>query len=324
MGKKNKKSVKIEIVNFNDLTKLDKNTSVNNTKREDVPKVPLTEEESEEIRKKLTRLLIFVIVVGITALFVINYMGGTHKKKVKDDYVEPEEEIVQKIPEGKVNIDNSLIANYVNISKIHKYDFAFNSFLFQTMHNGITDMSKLHNSAKLYFASKSKTFNDFIKTSAINSHGAKCAGSDKVVLSAQVISDSMKEVFGPNVTYNDASFYYVVYDESLYGLENIKNVYSVSFENGTYIMNCISNYNVNNKVNVTAEIVSASNTNNVLSFENQMIFITKNGIYADSLGKKLLSKTVDISSAKYLSKGTVYKFIFNKVDDNYYLSAITK
>ena len=41
MGKKNKKSVKIEIVNFNDLTKLDKNASVNNTKREDVSKVPL-------------------------------------------------------------------------------------------------------------------------------------------------------------------------------------------------------------------------------------------------------------------------------------------
>lgn len=308
-NQKNKKSSKVEVVNFNDMV---------DPKGEEIKK--LNPEESEEIRKKLMYLLFGIFVFGIIVLVVIVFGNDTKVEEKKNDTIE-EEQVVEEekveIPVGVVSIDHDSIAEYKNLLVINTYDTIFNTSL-KNIFN-MVNVNSLDNNNKLYFASKSVTFQNYIKNAGVNDHQYQCSGSGVIEMDASVIKNAMEEVFGSSVTYQNINFYY-----SHYTGDTLINVYKLTFVNGKYTMTCVPNYSTNANMVIQSKIERIKHENNQLVFSKRVVFISKKGVFADPQNKVLITSDPTVVYDSYIKKGTVYKFVFSKNGDRYYLTNIQK
>lgn len=308
-NQKNKKSSKVEVVNFNDMV---------DPKGEEIKK--LNPEESEEIRKKLMYLLFGIFVFGIIVLVVIVFGNDTKVEEKKDDTIE-EEQVVEEekteIPEGGVSIDDDSIAEYKDLLVINTYDTIFNTSL-KNIFNAV-NVNSLDNNNKLYFASKSVTFQNYIKDAGVNDHQYQCNGSGVIEMDASVIKNAMEEVFGSSVTYQNINFYY-----SHYTGDTLINVYKLTFVNGKYTMTCVPNYSTNANMVIQSKIEGIKHENNQLVFSKRVVFISKKGVFADPQNKVLITNDPTVVYDSYIKKGTIYKFVFSKNGDRYYLTNIQK
>ena len=61
-----------------------------------------------------------------------------------------------------------------------------------------------------------------------------------------------------------------------------------------------------------------------LVFEVKVVFINRDGVYSDPKTTNLITNDPKALYNAYMSKATTYKFVFSKMNDNYYLSGIEK
>lgn len=310
MEDKNKKNKKVEIINFNDVVE---------TKE---VKKKLTEEEKEEIKKKLTRLLFSLVIFGtlfITILFSTNLFKSNNKKDTKEQNTKEEtvEEAKKELPTGEIELSNSGIEKYKNILTINQYDTLFNPTLKNMFLT--TDFSKLDNNNKLYLASKSETFIKYLTNAGMLNHEYECNKAGVIEFDSSVMKKSMEEVFGPNVTYQNDNFNYMYYINN-----TLINVYDITFSNNKYKMTCNKNYSTTLDLLIQEKTEKITNNNNKLIFEVKAVFITKDGVYSNPKTTNLITNDSTTTYNTYMAKGTTYKFVFNKENDNYYLSGIEK
>lgn len=309
-NQKNKKSSRVEIVNFNDM--VDPN-------KEEIKK--LNPEESEEIRKKLMLLLFGIFLFGGIALLIVIFGNDTktesNKKEesITEKVVEDDEE--KKIPDGVVSVDDDSITEYKNLLIINSYDTIFNSSL-KNIFNTVSADS-LDNNNKLYFASKSYVFQNYIKDAGVSNHQDQCNSSGAIEIDASVIKNAMEEVFGNKVTYQNVDFYYPHYTDG-----TLINVYKLSFINGKYTMTCVPNYSTNANMVIQTKIEEIKHENDQLIFSKRVVFISKKGVFADPQNKILITNDPTVVYDSYIKKGTLYKFVFTKNNDKYYLTSIQK
>lgn len=298
---------KVEIVNFNDMV---------NPQKEGIKK--LDPEESDEIRKKLTRLLFIVLLFGIIIL-IITFSTNNLKSKEKKETKKEEEPVVEEenkeIPTGNIDINNDIIKKYKNLLVINSYDMIFNPSLKNVFNN--INTSSLDNSNKLYFASKSETFQNFIEKAGLSNHQYQCNGAGNIEIDASIMQNAMEEVFGSGIVYQNADFYYPYYVDG-----TLINVYKLTFVNGKYTMTCINKYSTNANMVVQSKFEMITNDNNQLTFNNRVVFITKNGVFMDPQTKVLITKDPTVVYDTYIKKGKIYKFIFSKNNGEYYFSRI--
>lgn len=309
-NQKNKKSSRVEIVNFNDMV---------DPHQEEIKK--LKPEESEEIRKKLMWLLGGIFLFGIIALIIIIF-GNDTKMQDKKEETNVKEEITEEttekeIPDGVVSVDDDSIAEYKKLLIINPYDTIFNGSL-KNVFNTV-DINSFDNNNKLYFASKSEVFQNYIKDVGVNNHQDQCNGSGAIEIDASVIKEAMEDVFGNGVTYQNIDFYYPHYTG-----DTLINVYKLSFINGKYTMTCVPNYSTNANMVIQSKIEEIKHENDQLVFSKRVVFISKQGVFADPQNKTLITKDPTVVYDSYIKKGTIYKFIFTKNNDKYYLSNIQK
>ena len=312
MEEKGKKNKKVEIISFNDIVE---------TKE---VKKDLSEEEKEEIKTRLTRLLFSLVIFGtlfITILFSTNLFKSNTKEdqkeqKTEEQSVVKEEEKIE-LPTGEIELSNSSIEKYKNILTFNQYDTLYNQNLkdmFLTI-----DFSKLNNNNKLYLASKSETFNKYLSNAGISTHEYGCNASGVIEFDSSIMKTAMEEVFGPAVTYQNDSFNYIYYINS-----TLINVYDVTFSNNKYKMTCNKNYSNALDLLIQEKIEKITNDNNKLVFEVKVVFINRDGVYSDPKTTNLITNDPKALYNAYMSKATTYKFVFSKMNDNYYLSGIEK
>ena len=310
MEDKSKKNSKVEIVRFHDFVDT----------KEVKPK--LSKEESEEIKKKLTRLLTVLVIVGtlfLTFIFTNNSFKSSSAKRLNNttdnnNQIENTETINNKVPEGDVSLNDLSIEKYKNIITINQYDTLFNKNLKNIFLS--SNFNTVDNYNKLYFASKSESVKKYLESAGILNHEYGCNKSGVIEFDETVMKSAMEEVFGPRVIYQNIDF-----ELPYYINETLINVYNVSFSNGKYTMSCVSNYKKDLKLVIQSKINKVTNTNNRLVFEINAVFINKNGVFSDPKTTKLITNDANTTYDNYISKGTNYKYIFEKsaVDDNYYL-----
>lgn len=300
-----KKQSKVEIVNFNDMV---------NPEKEVIKK--LDPEESAEIRKKLMTLLFGVFMVGIVIIAVMMITDGVDTNKKENSKLdESTGEQGEKIPEGIISIDDSSISQYRDLLVVNSYDTIFNKSL-KNMFVG-TNANDLDNNNKLYLASKSEAFQDYIKEAGINYHQYQCTGSGIIEFDASIMKKAMEEVFGGDVVYKNADFYYLHYVG-----DSLINVYKLTFLNGKYTMVCQEKYSTDISLIIQSKIEEIKHENDQLIFSRRVVFVTKDGVFADPSVKKLITNDKTAIYNSYIAKGTLYKFVFTKVGNNYYLTNI--
>ena len=311
--KRNEKR-KIEIIEFKD--------TVNPEEKE-----PLSQEESEEIRKKLSRLLIGLGVFAIAFIIYIVISGDlnssmkTKKSKTKEtnETVEEQKETEEILPDGNIDINDVVLEKYKNIIKINKYDILYNNNILDLFKANIDDMDSISNKNKLYFASKSKKFTEFARNSGISMHEYDCSVSSTIKIPKTLMDSAVEETFGKNVKVTYETFYYVWYSN-----EELINVYKAEFSNDTYLMQCIPSAN-KKLVTITQDnLESSNNTNDVLTLNQRMVFIKQTGVYKDPKAKTLITNNKSATYETYIKKGTSYEFIFKKEDGFYHLAGIHK
>lgn len=303
--KKQKKDSKVQIVNFNDMV---------NPKQETIKK--LDPEESAEIRKKLMTLLFGLFVAGIAllALMTISNDSSSTKKTQQNNNVE---EIEETLNDGIIDIEDNSISKYKDLLIINPYDTIFHKSLKKMFVE--TNANDLDNNNKLYLATKSTTFQNYIKNAGISYHQYQCTGSGTIEIDAQTMKNAMEEVFGSSVIYKNTDFYYLHYTGN-----SLINVYKLTFLNGKYTMTCQEKYSNDTNVLIQSKIQEIKHENDQLIFSRRVVFITKSGVYADPSGKILITKDQTVTFGSYIKKGTLYKFIFTKENGNYHLTNIQK
>lgn len=305
--KKQKRGSKVEIVDFNDMVDFEK---------EQVKK--LTVEESTEIRKKLMFLLFGMFIVGfIIIAFMYIFDGSGKNEENRKDSVEQTNEEKVNIPDGVVDIANEQITKYRNLLVTNYYDILYYPSLKEMF--GTANANDLNNNNKLYFASKSETFQNYINNAGISYHQYQCVGSGTIEIDASIIKEAMVEVFGKDVVYKTTDFYYLHYAG-----DSLINVYRLKFLNGKYTMTCLDKYDTNIKMIMQSKIEEVRHESERLIFSKRVVFVTKNGVYADPYGKKLITNNKNDAYNSYIKKGQLYKFVFTKNGDNYYFTNIQK
>lgn len=311
--KKNKKR-KVEIIEFKD--------EVNTEEKE-----PITKEESEEIRKKLSHLLIglgvfavaFVIYIVIGGNVNISTKTKKPKVKVANETIEEQKENEENFTDGNIDINDVALEKYKNIIKINKYDILYNNNILDLFKTNIDDMNSINNKNKLYFASKSQKFTEFIKNSGIFMHEYDCSVSSTIKIPKNVIDSAVEETFGKNVKASYEKFYYLWYSN-----EELINVYKLEFSEDAYLMKCVPSAN-KKLVTITQDILeSSNNANNILTLSKKMVFIKETGVYKDPETKTLITNNKKEKYETYVKKGNSYEFIFKKEDGRYHLAGIHK
>ena len=317
MEDKSKKNSKVEIIEFNE--------TIDN--KEMKPK--LSKEESEQIKKKLTKLLAVLIVLGtlfITFLFTThsNKSNSTSNNNKNDKNIVDNNSINNEniqsnkvLPEGELSISDSAIEKYKNILTFKMYDTILYSSIKDIFLTN--DFSKLDNDNKIYLATKSESFNRYLESVGILNHEYGCNKSGMLEFDGNTMKKALEEVFGFDVNYQDSNFRLPYYIN-----DTLINVYDVTFSNGKYSMNCINNYKNDLEYVIQTKINKITNNNGKLVFEMKSVFINKTGVYSDPKFTKLITNDSKITYDNYIDKGNSYKFVFEKNNDNYYLKGIEK
>jgi len=285
-------------------------------------KIPLTEEEKIEVRKKLFILLIAIaIVLVILVIMLISdsfkfSFNGSNEEVVKEEVeeeegkeVDPISAPIKDLETGEVDLNNSELSILVKEVKYKNYDYYENDTisLFKKDKNLISDLS---NKDKLFLLSKTSDF-DVLVDEVINQEDI-C--NNNLIISTGSIDKLLIDKFNTKVD-NYESFIYSYYDDNSF-------VNSIQFvkQGENYIGKCYTS-NKNIVSFAQQDVVEAYKSENKLIISFRVVFVNKTGVYKDPNFTSLITNE-NKKFEEYIVEGNIYTYTYDISGSNYYLESV--
>lgn len=294
----------------NDFVPIDKNAQV---------KI-LTDEEKQELRKKLFILLILIVLtlfIMIT-LFFFEPLKSNNKEKSSEketDMTQQEEKTdqekkISELSDGLIVNDNIELNSLIK-EIIYQNEEYYDNDTIVLFKNDQTKISSLTDLNKLFLVSKTDDFNNLIKEK--NTINDIC--NNNIAIHTSEIQRILTERFNTNVK-EYVTFNYSYYDNGNF-ISNIK----FTLKNDNYVGTC---YKSNEKISSIPkqEFVSATKEKNNLYIDVRIVFINATAVYKDPSLKALITNDVNATSDEYMSKGNIYRYLYTYNNGKYVLQGV--
>jgi len=287
-------------------------------------KIPLTEEEKKEVRKKLFILLIAIVITLIIMIIMLIFdpFGSSDKKddketdkpiveENKNDEDKDKNKTLKDVKDGKVSLQHADVVKLVELIEFNSNEYKYNDTpsLYSTSPILI---SKISNKNKLFLTSKSDTFKELFKTKIANDD--VCAS--ELNIPTTEMNKIVKKVLNTEVS-EYVSFYYSYYEGNSY----VKDILFTK-QNDLYIGKCLTDQPTPKSI-VQQQFLGATKEKNKLYIDVKIVFANQSGVYKDPNFKTLITNDKNLELDKYISEGNTYRHTFDISSDNYYLENIS-
>lgn len=184
----------------------------------------------QEIRKKLTFLLIgliiFVVVAFIVLIKPIDFNKGNSNNNSAQEEVKENND-----GNDEIDINSDIVANLNNL-----IEFSINDYmavdLFLLYSNDILESNNIPNDIKLFMLKRTDAFEELLINSGVEEYLSTC-NYDGLVIKKEDFDKVVTTVFGPDVTVQYDKIDYTYYNNSA----SVQKV-TLSYENDNYVLRC--------------------------------------------------------------------------------------
>ena len=278
-------------------------------------RIPLTEEEKLEIRKKIGFLLIFVFAAFILMIIILIFDPFTSKKreKKKNDSDVPvvHESSLYDYEDGKIDISDKYIKDIYKEIKFNLIDFyEFDTYFLYK--NNYTSTNSLSDLEKTILVSKSNDFNSIISNISTSSNICE----EDIVVDSNEVSKIALNKYSTDVNLVPQFKYNYYYEESYIASINF------TLKDNKYIGKCYKHGDKFIKI-IEQKPIEASKQADNLFIDVRVAFISEKGVFKDPNYKELIANDKKAKSNDYMNKSRIYRYSYIVTDDGYYLNNVS-
>ncbi len=299
----------LDIMNFND------DNSFVEVEEETEERVPLTEDEKQEIRKKLGILLIIIVVVFILFLVMLifdPFSKSNNSNKANENKVQENKNptSLYDYKDGEIKTTDKFVVKMFDEIKYNNYEAKDDvTYLYK---NEKTDINYLPDNNKLSLLAKTNAFKEKIKE--IGTTEDICNGEIKVSLNDIFVI--LNSSFGINGITEYNKFNFVYYIDSY-----ITNI-AFELKDGAYVGKCYKVELSDINSYVEQKLTSVTKDNNNLYMDVKVLFINKNGVYQDPTFKKTIPNYRNLTKDESFEYAKTYRYSYILSNNGYYLDEV--
>ncbi len=283
-------------------------------------KIPLTEEEKKEVRKKLFILLVLIgiALIILVIILIFNPFGGDEKMDkepekpiVEENDIDYDEVAIKDLEDGQIPNTNKELKQLLN-ENIYRVADSYGYDIIAIYKNDKNVIDKLSDQNKLLLLTKTQDFKDLFKEKIKDVDIC----SSNIKITNLEINDILNRKFHTSLSKYE-NFIYYYYEDS-----EFKASVNFTWQKDGYIVKCFNGQS-DVKQLVEQSYVSATKEDDDLYIDIKVVFINKNGIYKDSNFKTLITKLDQTNdNTNYMSSANTYRYTYKWADTGYYLTEI--